>query len=195
MHSSSQRFRRPDSGATPSRRRRRRSPWVLLLLLIVWSAILGLGLAQATTPPPIGLAQATTPPPSGTVDVVPERYQLGQEIYLQNCSTCHVPLPPAVMPTQTWRDVLPDSQHYGAQITPIRPPYLQIVWNYISVYSRPTQKEESVPYRLAQSRYFKALHPKVEFTEPVTANSCAACHPKAALFDYRTLTPEWENAP
>jgi hypothetical protein len=161
---------------------RRRSPLTLFLLLLLWSAMLGWGLAQAASS-------------SGTVDPVAERYQLGQEFYLENCATCHVGLPPAVMPTQTWAALLQDTQHYGVQITPLVQPSLQIVWNYVSTYSRPILQNERTPYRLQQSRYFKALHPKVEFTEPPTVNSCAACHPAAAQFNFRSLTPEWENAP
>jgi hypothetical protein len=163
---------------------RRRSPLILILFILCWSVILGWGLAQATTPPP-----------NGTVDVVPSRYQLGQELYLENCATCHVGLPPAVMPSQTWVQLLPDSQHYGAEIPPINGPTLQIIWRYVSTYSRPTDKDEQIPYRLSQSRYFKALHPKVQFSQPVTIRNCGTCHPGASQFDFRSLTPEWQNAP
>lgn len=186
---------------------KRRSPLLLFLLLLFWSAILGLGLAQVTnaqvvtaqTTPveEIPAPTETTPaePPTGTIDVIPQRYQLGQQLYLENCASCHVGLPPAVMPTQTWAALLQDSQHYGAQITPPVEPYLKIIWNYVSTYSRPIIQRERVPFRLEKSRYFKALHPKVTFTEPITASSCIACHPGAQQFNYRNLTPEWQNAP
>jgi Dihaem cytochrome c len=202
-------------GLPKGRALRRRSP-LLLVLLLVWSVVLGWGLAQATVPVEFPLAQVnpvdgfpeaapggavpgsidpSRVDPNRTVDVVAEPYRLGQTFYLENCATCHVGLPPAVMPSQTWADLLPDPQHYGVQIQPILPPTLQIVWNYVSTYSRPVLQEERVPYRLDRSRYFKALHPKVEFTAPITPNSCIACHPAAAQFDYRSLTPEWQNAP
>jgi mono/diheme cytochrome c family protein len=167
---------------------------MLFLLLLLWSIILGWGLAQAVTPSG-GIAEVPPENPTGTVDVVTERYQLGQQFYLENCSTCHIGLPPAVMPTQTWADLLQDSQHYGAQIQPLLEPTLQVVWNYISTYSRPVLANERVPYRLQQSRYFKALHPRVEFAEPVSPATCASCHPGATQFDFRSLTPEWQNAP
>lgn len=182
----------------PNPRRSRRSPLILLLLLLLWSVVMGLGLAQAATPSgsttPTNTAPAHTAPVS-TTDAVPARYQLGQEIYLETCASCHIGIPPAVMPTQTWQQILPDPQHYGVQITPLTEPSLHIAWNYIQVYSRPTGKGESVPYRLAQSRYFKALHPKVQFPQPVSLGTCVSCHPGAAQFNYRSLTPEWQNAP
>lgn len=181
---------------------------MLFLLLLFWSAILGWGLSQVTlASSPVGeptaVAQVEAPsapaaaPSSsiGTVDPVPEKYRLGQQYYLETCASCHVGLPPAVMPSQTWADLLQDSQHYGVQIQPLGEPLLQIVWSYVSTYSRPIIERERVPYRLSQSRYFKALHPKVEFAEPISVNSCAACHPAAAQFNYRSLTPEWQNAP
>ena len=188
--------------AQPPHRRsrpfRRRSPLILFLLLFLWSIVLGWGFAQATTPPnpvnPGVVAQATSEA-IGTVDPVPQRLQAGQRFYLENCATCHLALPPAVMPTQTWRDLLQDSQHYGTQITPLQQPALDLVWNYISTYSRSIAKNETVPYRLQRSRYFKALHPKVQFSEPITLQSCLTCHPAARQFNYRMLAPEWENAP
>lgn len=175
-------------------RARRRSPLMLFLLLLLWSVILGWGLAQATLPAE-PLASPQPVDPSGAVDLVTERYRLGQQFYLENCATCHVGLPPAVMPSQTWADLLQDTQHYGVQIQPLLEPNLQIVWSYVSNYSRPVLKDERVPYRLEKSRYFKALHPKVEFTEPISVYTCAACHPAAAQFNYRSLTPEWQDAP
>lgn len=153
------------------------------LLVLCWSLMLGWGLAQAI------------PPIAGTVDGVTDRYRLGQQFYLENCATCHVGLPPAVMPTQTWADLLQDEQHYGVQVKPLTEPSLQIVWSYVSTYSRPIIQRERVPYRLSQSRYFKALHPKVEFTDPITPASCIACHTNARQYDYRTLSPEWQDAP
>ena len=188
-------FRLPQLKVSPSRRQFRRRPAILFFLVLCWSAALGWGLAQAQMPTAPASAPAVEIAEVETTDAVPARYQLGQELYLQNCATCHVGLPPAVMPTQTWAQLLPDSQHYGAQLTALTQPSLEIVWKYVSTYSRPTNQGEQVPYRLRQSRFFKALHPKVEFSQPVNVQSCAVCHPAAAQFNYRSLTPEWENAP
>jgi hypothetical protein len=174
----------------------------LFLLLLGWSIILGLGLAQAATPSLVAQNGAPPPdaptinvPPNGTVDRVLPKYQFGQQTYLQTCATCHVGLPPAVMPSQTWADLLQDSQHYGVQVTPLMEPYLLSVWQYMSTYSRPIRRDETVPYRLKDSRYFKALHPTVDFTEPITVRSCVKCHAGAPQFDYRSLGPEWQNSP
>lgn len=130
----------------------------------------------------------------GTVDPVPQRYQLGQELYLENCASCHIALPPAVLPTQSWQRILQDSQHYGVQIKPLVDPPRLLVWNYIRNSSRPLNKEEETPYRVNESRYFKAMHPKVKLPSPAGVSSCVSCHPSASEYNFRRLTPEWENS-
>jgi Dihaem cytochrome c len=166
------------------RRIRRRSPLILVLMLVLLSLVLGLGLAQAVEPPKIG-----------TVDAIPERYKVGQQLYLQNCATCHIGVPPSVFPTQTWRDLLQDSQHYGAELKPLVDPNRRIVWNYLLFGSRAVKADERVPYRLGESQSFKALHPKVELPRKVELSSCVGCHQGAEKYDFRSLKPEWENAP
>ena len=161
---------------------------------------MGIGLAQATEVQPATIAQAlnsNAQAASGAIDVedVPDRYQTGQALYLENCATCHVGIPPALMPTETWRQLLQDSQHYGVQLQPLTSINLRIAWEYLRTYSRPQLAEEEVPYRLYQSRYFKALHPKVELATRVTLTSCVSCHPGAGKYDFRSLSAEWQNAP
>ena len=174
-----------------SRRKRRRSPVVLFLLILLWSLAMGWGLALTTN------AQSTAQTASdaiGTVDPVSSRYQLGQELYLENCASCHIALPPAVLPTQTWKQILQDSQHYGVELPPLVDPPRLLMWNYLQNSSRSVAKEEETPYRVGNSRYFKALHPKVKLPRPLQISSCAVCHPSAEQYNFRRLSPEWENS-
>lgn len=178
---------------------RGRSIVVLLVLLLLWSVCLGLGLAQATERP-LTIAQAPTPQAAtqaatiGTVDVVSDRDKVGQDLYLQNCATCHVGLPPAILPTESWRQLLQDNQHYGASLA-INRLDRQIIWQYVRKFSRPHAEDEEVPYRIYQSRYFKALHPKVKLPTKAGLTSCVSCHPGAGQYDFRSLSAEWQNAP
>jgi len=205
----------PRSSATLIRRSlssRRRSMLLLVLLLLVWSVCLGMGMAQATDPRTLDpssstetIAQTTpaslepgtagTPATIGTVDAIAPRFQTGQKLYLENCATCHIGIPPAVLPSQTWQQLIQDPEHYGATIQPLVAPSVQILWRYLREYSRPLAEGESTPYRIQQSRIFKALHPRVKFTEPITLTSCISCHPGAGAYDFRSLTAEWQNAP
>ena len=75
-----------------------RSPFFLLLLILLWSLAMGWGLATITS------AQTIPTEEIGTVDIIPDRYQLGQELYLENCASCHTDIPPAVLPTQTCKE-------------------------------------------------------------------------------------------
>jgi Dihaem cytochrome c len=163
-------------------------------------AVTSVAVTPGTTPPATGDRPATISPVPitseiGTVDVVPARYQAGQKLYLDNCATCHLGLPPAVMPTETWRQLIQDPEHYGATIRPLVPPELQITWQYLRDFSRPHETGEEIPYRVRQSKFFKALHPRVKFTEKVTLTSCNSCHIGADNYNFRTLSAEWQNAP
>jgi mono/diheme cytochrome c family protein len=172
-----------------SRNQVKRKPMGLLLVILAWSLVMGWLLALATH------VQGATPTSEvGTVDLVPAQYQLGQELYIENCSTCHLALPPAVLPTQTWKNLLEDTQHYGAQLKPLVDPPRILVWKYLAAFSRPQLKDEQTPYRVNNSRYFKALHPKVKLPNPVQIGSCVTCHPSAGDFNFRQLTSEWENS-
>lgn len=175
---------------------------VLFILLLLWSICLGWGLAQATeprviepiaqTPQVTESGQATT---VGTVDVIPDRYKVGERLYLETCASCHVGIPPEVMPSETWRQLLPDPQHYGVTLQPLENPNLRVAWEYLRNFSRPQAADEQVPYRIYQSRYFKALHPKVKLPTKAGVDSCISCHPGAGRYDFRSLSAEWQNAP
>lgn len=174
------------------RKSRRRSPLVLFLLLLLWSITIGWGLAWATHAQP-----STQNPPSdavGTVDVIPQRYQLGQQLYLENCASCHIAVPASVLPVETWQRLLQDTQHYGVQIKPLVDPPRLLIWNYLRTFSRSLNKDEETPYRVGDSRFFNALHPQVKLPRPVQLGSCATCHPGATEYNFRSLTPEWENS-
>ena len=196
--------------------RRQSGPAVvgLVMLLILFTLMMGIGLAQALEPknnpllqgPKLQTPKLQTPniqsSPSvqsaeiGTVDPVSDRDRLGQELYLESCRSCHIGIPPAVMPTQTWQALLQDPQHYGVTIDIPQGPERRIMWNYIKNASRPiASTDERVPYRISESRYFKALHPKVKLATKPTLTTCIACHPSAQAFNFRKLSAEAEAQP
>jgi Dihaem cytochrome c len=165
-------------------RRLKRQPFGLMLIILAWSLVMGWLFASVTS------VHSATPTAVTTVDIVPAQYQLGHELYIENCATCHIGLPPAVLPTQTWKNILQDSQHYGVQLQPIVDPARILVWKYISTFSRTHLKDEETPYRVNKSRFFNALHPKVELPRPVQISSCVSCHPGADKFNFRSLSSE-----
>lgn len=166
-------------------RKLKRRPLGLIFIILAWSLAMGWLLALATS------VQSATPPAEiGTVDVVPAQHKLGQELYIENCSGCHIALPPAVLPSQTWKNLIEDSQHYGATIKPLVDPARILVWRYLSTFSRSKLQDEATPYRVNNSRYFNALHPQVDLLRPVQISSCVSCHPSAKEYNFRRLVSD-----
>ena len=119
---------------------------------------------------------------------------LGREFYIENCGSCHVPIPAEVLPTNTWQKILEQPRdHYGESLPKMANITLGLIWNYLRTYSRPILEGETTPEFLTNSRYFKALHPQVDLPKPSSHQSCRLCHPSAATLDYRSLTPEWDD--
>lgn len=161
----------------------KRSPIILVGLILIWTISIGIGLATARETNNISNNE------------INNNFQLGKELYLENCATCHIGVPPEVLPTETWRRLLQDKQHYGVEIKPpINPPRL-LIWNYLQTLSRPQGEGEEIAYRVAKSRYFQAIHPRVKMPRDLQLSTCITCHPGVKEYNFRQLTPEWENSP
>ncbi|MEO1619584.1 MAG: diheme cytochrome C [Cyanobacteria bacterium J06632_3] len=120
----------------------------------------------------------------GMVDPIAPQFEVGYQMYLESCATCHVALPPAVLPADTWQALLTDTAHYGL-ILPELPPFnQQLVLNYLLTYSRRHRPGNALPYRLKDSRYFDALHPNVDLPQPLNLRSCVSCHQGASAQNY-----------
>lgn len=192
---------------------RRPSPLILSLLLVVGSLLCGLGLSVVLNMNEGAIAQPLTIASPKAVDAVTERTQRSQQAYLQNCASCHIPIPPELLPTQSWADILENpEQHFGVNLRqpdrrrgtlPITNVDIRLMWDYVQGASRTSPNNDVPPSRVRDSRFFAALHPKVAtlcaegFPCPkrVTIQTCVTCHTAAQQFDYSQLTPEWEVSP
>ena len=123
----------------------------------------------------------------------PENLNLGKQLYLENCSGCHIPLPPQIFPTDSWQNILNKRRnHYGESLPKTNNLTNQLIWNYLRFYSRPSLTGETTPKYITNSRYLKALHPQIDLPKPTTHQSCAVCHPGTAELNYRSLSQDWE---
>ncbi len=160
---------------------------------------MGWGLAQARELPLSERPNTTITTPAtqtiASLEPLPSPLDVGRQYYLDSCASCHMALPPMVLPTETWRQLLLEPQHYGVTLDLPRGPALRVMWSYLSNGSRAQREDETVPFRVAQSRFFRALHPRVKFATPPNVTGCASCHIGAKEFDYQSLSPEWRNAP
>lgn len=185
---------------------------VLILVLLSSCVALGQGMARATDAP-LQVAQVTMPSPSPnpspslnptlspsqrqiqeaiantpTTDVIPKRYEQSLQIYFANCSTCHIAIPAELLPQQTWQRLLENpSQHYGARLPDIPGIEITLMWRYLGAFAKTSAIEDRIPFLLRDSRFFRALHPRVRFPEPPKVTTCISCHPSAAEFNFRRL--------
>ncbi len=141
-----------------------------------------LGITAASSVEPNG------PVSYGMVDPIAPHLEASYRIYLNECATCHVALPPAVLPTQTWQTLVIDPAHYGLTLTNITAFEKQLIVNYLQAYSRAHIGSGSLPFRLADSDYFHALHPQVVLPQPLNLRTCTSCHLSAPTQNYRDLT-------
>ncbi|MEM9162877.1 MAG: diheme cytochrome C [Cyanobacteria bacterium P01_F01_bin.4] len=162
---------------------------LLLGLAIVVFVGMGTGLSQALASEPLTDMSVANGVSDGAFEPVTPEFQLGQDFYLESCSACHIAVPPAVLPQQTWRVLLTDPNHYGIQIEPLPRFNARLVIDYLSLYSRPRQNQRVLPFRVRESSYFQALHPDVDFPETPTLTNCISCHPSAADFNFR----DWQE--
>lgn len=151
-----------------------RSAIVLGLASVVFSLVLSLAMKAP--------AQPTNP--YGMVDPVAENHVVGYQIYVERCGSCHVALPPAVLPIESWQVVLSDRAHYGVTILDIPRFDQQLMQRYLQTYARRYQSRGTTPYRLANSDYFLALHPNIDLPQPLTLRTCTSCHLNAPEQDY-----------
>jgi hypothetical protein len=160
--------------------------WMLFGGVVLGASTLGLGyarvFAQGKNLEGGVKTEQTTPEP------IQEKYQLAADQYAKNCSSCHVPIPPQVFPSDTWQQLLTQPDHYGVSLKQMRGPELKLIYLYLKDYSRGLKEKEATPFYFSESRYFKALHPKVDLPEPLDTGSCLECHPSARQNNYRTLS-------
>ena len=171
--------------------KKKRSPFLLFITIIVLTLVLGWGIELALGQ---NISNPITYSLEQTVDPVPEKYQAGLTLYLDNCATCHIPIPPQVLPTETWKRILerPDN-HYNNSLEPIIGSFNMLIWDYLRTFSRPLLINEDPVAYIEESRYFYALHPRMEFNDTITYQTCVSCHSQARYFDYRTVNIEEEN--
>ncbi|MEM9543271.1 MAG: cytochrome C [Cyanobacteria bacterium P01_E01_bin.42] len=170
-------------------RKAQKSPWILTGLIVLWSLAIGLGLAMALgTNQPVYSQSKEQTRLLKSVDPVPEEVIFARDVYVDRCGECHIALPTEVLPTESWRLILQElPQHYNVRTRQIISPEIILMWNYIQLFSRTYGDSDEPPLRIDNSRYFRALHPKVDFQQVQTANTCTTCHDRAAEFNYRSL--------
>ncbi|MFM6691778.1 MAG: diheme cytochrome c family protein, partial [Microcystis panniformis] len=125
---------------------------IFFIILFLLSILGGILLASLLQQPAIAQSPSS--------DTVLNRYQIGEQTYLENCATCHIAIPPSILPSQTWKKILENpNSHYGIRLKPIVGITQRLIWDYLSYSSRPLSETTFVPLLIEQSSYVKVLHP------------------------------------
>lgn len=157
---------------------KKRWKMVIIAFIVGCSLILGWGASYGF--------QGSIEQNTKSVDKATGNFKIGEDFYLQYCATCHIPIPPAVLPQKTWQKILENpGNHYGVRVEGLTGFTQRLMWQYLQNYSRELLKNEIEPKYIAQSRYFFALHPNVTLPTPTTLNTCIQCHHQAKDFNYR----------
>ena len=107
-------------------------------------------------------------------------------IYQQECGSCHMPYPPALLPKASWVEIMNGVQkHFGTDASLSQQEMMQIAsWlnSHAGTYKR--VKETPPDNRITKSDWFVKKHRKInskEFLSPAikSPSNCNACHKNA----------------
>jgi hypothetical protein len=126
---------------------------IFFLILFLLSILGGILLASLLQQPAIAQSPSS--------DTLLNRYQIGEQTYLENCATCHIAIPPSILPSQTWKKILENpNSHYGIRLKPIVGITQRLIWDYLSYSSRPLRETTFVP--------LGSIYPLLSVTPPVS---------------------------
>ena len=107
-------------------------------------------------------------------------------IYKQECASCHMSYPPALLPKESWTEIMNGLQkHYGTDASLSRQELEQISsWLNSNAGTYKRVKEAPPDNRITKSDWFEKKHRKIsssEFLSPAikSPSNCNACHKNA----------------
>jgi hypothetical protein len=109
--------------------------------------------------------------------------------YRQECASCHVAYPPALLPAPSWQrlmDHLP--QHFGTDAS-LDPDTVQRLSTWLQTHAAMGRAPEPPQDRITRSAWFVRRHdevPAAAWQRPAVKRpaNCAACHPGADQGDF-----------
>ena len=113
--------------------------------------------------------------------------------YAQECGTCHVAFPPALLPAASWRRILANlDRHYGSDAS-LDAKAGEEISRYLAANAGRRDVPPGAEPRITDTRWFAKEHDEVpaalwgSATVKSPAN-CAACHTRADEGDYSERT-------
>jgi hypothetical protein len=111
--------------------------------------------------------------------------------YRTECSACHVPYPPALLPAESWGRIIGNlSRHYGVDAT-LDAGTADVLGRWLEANAATGRKARAVPPedRITRSPWFLHEHGEISARTLRSAGQgrpadCAACHTAASLGDF-----------
>lgn len=107
-------------------------------------------------------------------------------IYKQECGSCHMPYPPALLPKKSWEEIMSGLQkHFGIDAS-LSQQEMEQISSWLNSHAGTYKRVKDVPLdnRITKSEWFQRKHRKIhskEFLAPAIKSpaNCNACHKKA----------------
>lgn len=110
-------------------------------------------------------------------------------IYAKECGACHVPYPPGLLPSASWRRIMADLERHFGQDAELEPGVRSGLERWLVDRGAPEGPAGGTPLRITELGWFRREHrevPRGAAARPSIGSmaNCAACHPRAAAWDF-----------
>ena len=111
--------------------------------------------------------------------------------FRQECSDCHIPYAPGLLPAESWRKIMSGlDKHFGSDASlPVQDN--QEITAFLVSHASNRWSAPTAPLRISESAWFKRKHDDHEINPAIWKNpqvkspaNCAACHPRADRGDF-----------
>lgn len=119
-----------------------------------------------------------------------QRYTATDPVWQEECGSCHIAYPPALLPAESWRALMAQlDRHFGVDAS-VDAPTAQALTAFLQANAGGGRRSGgAMPLRITQTRWFVHEHnemPARTWKSPAvkSAANCEACHTHAAQGDF-----------
>ncbi len=121
-----------------------------------------------------------------------ERFTATNKVWQEECGSCHVAYPPALLPAASWKAIMAGlTRHFGADAS-VEPPKAQEIERFLVANAgrRDARGPDGKPLlRITETRWFLHEHDEVppsawKHPQVKTAANCGGCHVGADRGDF-----------
>ncbi len=120
-------------------------------------------------------------------------FALTNQLYSDECGSCHVAYPPQLLPARTWRSIMTGlGEHFGVDAS-VDAGSAQALLAYLEANAGADRAGDGGSMRVTDTRWFRHEHDELpravwQAPEVQSAANCPACHIDAERGDYSERT-------